>query len=120
MIRPRDEQDPLIYLGRVDSQIKVLGHRVELGEIESRCREVLGTPVVVALGWPVGESGAEGIEIFTTEETLIDGDSFKRQLERHLPSYMIPSRIHRLREMPLNPNGKFDRNALLTLLKEGR
>src|SRR5439155_9357275 len=61
--RPRPGE-PLVYLGRLDNQIKVLGHRVELGEVEAAVRQVSGLEGVVALGWPRTESGADGIEVF--------------------------------------------------------
>jgi non-ribosomal peptide synthetase component F len=54
---------PLVYLGRLDNQIKVLGHRVELGEVEAAIRQASGIEGVVALG-PKTESGADGIEVF--------------------------------------------------------
>jgi hypothetical protein len=41
---------PLVYLGRFDKQIKVLGHRVELGEVEAAIRQLSGLEGVVALG----------------------------------------------------------------------
>src|SRR6478672_12665253 len=49
---------PLVYLGRLDNQIKVLGHRVELGEVEAVVRSISGIDAVVALGWPPSDSGA--------------------------------------------------------------
>jgi acyl-CoA synthetase (AMP-forming)/AMP-acid ligase II len=49
--RPLEGQ-PMTYLGRVDNQIKILGRRVELGEIEAVVREESGVGGVVALGWP--------------------------------------------------------------------
>jgi len=49
--RPMGE-GPLVHLGRVDFQMKILGHRVELGEIEVVVREAGGLDGVVAVGWP--------------------------------------------------------------------
>src|SRR5206468_1698159 len=51
------------YLGRADNQIKVLGHRVELGEVESVVRSISGADAVVAIAWP-SASNAEAIELF--------------------------------------------------------
>ena len=52
---------PLVYLGRLDNQIKIMGHRVELGEIEAAVRDISGLGGVVAVGWPISGSGADGI-----------------------------------------------------------
>ncbi|MBV8810769.1 MAG: AMP-binding protein, partial [Acidobacteriaceae bacterium] len=48
---------PLTHLGRIDFQVKVLGHRVELGEVESAVRKACGLDGVVAVGWPESPSG---------------------------------------------------------------
>src|SRR5262249_28346453 len=61
-VRRPVENGPLNYLGRLDFQIKIRGHRVELGEIESVVREASGFDGVVAVGWPATPSGWGGIE----------------------------------------------------------
>src|SRR5438477_2039774 len=105
---------PLVYLGRLDNQIKVLGHRVELGEVEAVVRDLSGVDGVVALGWPNGRS-ADRIELFL-EADRFDTQPLLDQLKTKLPSYMVPRRIRVLRRFPLNPNGKYDRRALETML----
>jgi amino acid adenylation domain-containing protein len=116
-VRRRARGKPFVYLGRVDNQIKILGHRVELGEVEAVLREESGIDGVVAVGWPMLPSGAGGIEAFLqTEET--DLASLRNRLSKRLPSYMVPRRIHLLRAVPLNSNGKFDRKALFAMLEE--
>jgi len=105
---------PLVYLGRLDNQVKVLGHRVELGEVEAVVRSLSGVDAVVALGWPNGSS-ADRIELFL-EADRFDTQSLMNQLKTKLPSYMVPRRIRLLRRFPLNPNGKYDRRALETML----
>jgi amino acid adenylation domain-containing protein len=104
----------LVYLGRMDNQIKVLGHRVELGEVEAVVRSLSGVDAVVALGWPNGSS-ADRIELFL-EADRFDTQPLMDQLKTKLPSYMVPQRIRLLRRFPLNPNGKYDRRALETML----
>ena len=108
---------PLLYLGRLDSQIKVLGHRVELGEVEAVVREASRLDGVVALGWPVTASGAEGIEVFL-QTTDFNIKSLLDDLRTRLPLYMVPRKIHLVNAFPLNANGKFDRGALLRRLSE--
>jgi amino acid adenylation domain-containing protein len=116
-VRRQTPGKPLTYLGRVDSQIKVLGHRVELGEVESAVRKASGLEGVVALGWPMTASGAEAIEVFLQAEEA-DVKSLLAEIKRKLPPYMVPRNIHVLRHLPLNANGKFDRAALHKKLDE--
>ncbi len=98
--------------------MKILGHRVELGEIEARIREVSGVEGVVALGWPMTSSGADGIEAFLQTDAS-DTKAVLEQVRAKLPPYMVPRSIRLLSQFPLNSNGKFDRNALLRILQTG-
>ena len=115
-VRRRAAGKPLTYLGRLDSQIKILGHRVELGEVESVVREVSGYDGVVALGWPATAKGADAIEVFLQADAC-DTQRLLEQLRRRLPPYMIPRHVRLLSRFPLNSNGKFDRVALLKSLE---
>jgi amino acid adenylation domain-containing protein len=115
--RPVAEQ-PMTYLGRVDHQIKILGHRVELGEVEAALRDESGVDAVVAVGWPKTASGANGIVAFIGD-LEVDAPVVLEAVRSRLPAYMVPRRIHRLAELPLNANGKFDRRALLERLESG-
>jgi len=101
---------PLTYLGRHDNQVKILGHRVELGEVEAVVRSLSGVDAVVALVWP-NSSNADGIELFLEAEKF-DTERLMKQLKTKLPYYMVPRRIRTLPRLPLNPNGKYDRKAL--------
>jgi len=117
LVRRENHDSPIQYIGRLDSQIKVLGQRVELGEIEAVIREEGNVSVVIALGWPITESGAEAIEVFI-EGDNIDTGELKKRIANRLPSYMIPKGIHVIPKIPLNVNGKYDRNALIKILEE--
>jgi len=109
---------PLTHLGRVDFQIKVFGHRVELGEIEAVVRKVSGLDGVVAVGWPLTSSGCGGIEVFLEGEVK-QTESLRDAVAALLPEYMVPKRIHGMSRLPRNVNDKFDRKAMLRLLEEG-
>jgi non-ribosomal peptide synthetase component F len=111
----RETGAPLLYLGRVDNQIKVQGYRVELGEIEAIIREQAETDVAVSMGYPVGATGAEGIVAFISKAGC-DLGKLKNGLQQKLPSYMQPSEIYHVEAFPLNANGKVDRKALLETL----
>lgn len=108
----------LTHLGRADFQVKVLGHRVELGEIESVVRKHSGLDGVIALGWPVTPSGFGGIEVFLEGEVK-EKDLLCNAVASALPEFMVPRRFHYMRRLPRNVNDKFDRKALLKLLEEG-
>jgi len=113
--RPLDGR-PLTYLGRIDNQVKILGRRVELGEIEAVVREESGVGGVVALGWPKTTTGVRGVEVFL--ETEGSGHpELKARVERRLPAYMAPRNYRFLPSFPLNANGKYDRPALLKILE---
>ena len=115
-VRRRAADKPLLYVGRSDSQIKVLGHRVELGEVEAAAREASGLDGVVALGWPATAGGADAIELFLQAEDF-DTQPLLEKLRAKLPAYMVPRNIRLLPRFPLSANGKFNRGALLETLK---
>jgi amino acid adenylation domain-containing protein len=110
-------EGPLTYLGRTDFQVKVLGHRVELGEVEAVVREVSGRDGVVAVGWPLSASGCGGIEAFIEGESM-DLDRLRDGIASRLPDYMAPRRLHFMSRLPRNVNDKFDRNAMLAILRD--
>ena len=105
---------PLTYLGRLDNQVKVLGHRVELGEVEAVARKLSGVDGVVAIPWP-SMTNADRIELFL-EVDEFDPEPLLTQMKGQLPHYMIPRKIRILSRLPLNANGKYDRGALRDIL----
>ena len=108
--------EPLHYLGRMDHQLKILGHRVELGEVEAALRSAAGVESVAAVGWPFTSSGASGLVAFLAGADL-DAHAVREALKAQLPIYAVPREIRILPELPLNPNGKVDRNALVRTLE---
>jgi acyl-coenzyme A synthetase/AMP-(fatty) acid ligase len=106
------------YLGRTDSQVKVRGVRVELGEVEAAVRDATGVDAVIAVAWPRTLTGADGIVAFVGDLDVDVGEA-KAELERRLPSHMVPRRFELLGQLPLGASGKFDRLALLRSLEDG-
>lgn len=97
----------LEYEGRKDNQVKIRGMRIELSEIESAFRNHLDCDSAAAIVH--GELEDAEIRVaYTAPGELAD----TKGLEKHLPSYMIPARIWRLDELPVNANGKVDRRKL--------
>ncbi|CAN5227381.1 D-alanine--poly(phosphoribitol) ligase [soil metagenome] len=107
----------LEYLGRIDSQIKILGHRVELEEVEAVLREEAQAEAI-AVGWPVTPSGAAGIVAFIASAS-VDTVQLRRALSERLPEYMVPRELRLVAELPLSANGKRDRKAGLSMLEAG-
>ena len=116
LVRRPLTDDPIHFIGRTDSQIKILGQRVELGEIEAILRTESGIKEIVAVGWPLMGSGANGIEVFI-ERKDIDVLELKKKIAAKLPEYMVPKRFHLISKIPLNENGKYDRRALKKMLE---
>jgi non-ribosomal peptide synthetase component F len=108
---------PLTHLGRIDFQVKILGHRVELGEIEAAVRKACGLDGVLAIGWPATPSGYGGVEVFIEGEAK-DLDGIRSIVAAGLPDYMVPRRFHFMGKLPRNVNNKFDRKAVIKLLEE--
>lgn len=107
------------FHGRLDDQIKIRGHRVELGEIETALRDhaAVGNAVVV-----LRDEGADKtLAAFYTVHTDASAPGLSElhgHLAARLPDYMIPSRFVRVEQIPLTPNGKADRAALPALSRE--
>jgi len=106
------------FLGRVDQQVKIRGFRIELGEIENRLQnhdEIKRAVVEVVSSKPT--DGAGGNEnylcAYIVTETGLDTSELREYLSGSLPDYMIPAKFVQLKQIPLNPSGKIDRNALL-------
>jgi amino acid adenylation domain-containing protein len=113
-----DDSGIMHYQGRKDSQAKILGHRIELGEIDSKVSEVTQSDLVVSIPWPIVDGTANGIVTFVHNEKDISVESIITHCSKTLPKYMIPSQIIFVKEIPYNTNGKVDRKKLYELLDE--
>jgi D-alanine--poly(phosphoribitol) ligase subunit 1 len=102
-----------LFHGRIDSQVKIDGHRVETGEVEHALSESTGQAFVVL---PVEEKGSVKLAAFS--ETRTKESQLNEELSKRLPGYMIPSYYIALEKFPLNSNGKIDRKALKEMFYE--
>lgn len=113
-----DSEGDIMYCGRKDSQVKIQGFRVELGEIEFHAQQCLeGSKNVVAI-CRVNKAGTNEIALFVEGGDLKDNVTLNEQLKLKLPTYMIPGKIVSVPHFPLNVNGKTDRNELKKLIIE--
>jgi D-alanine--poly(phosphoribitol) ligase subunit 1 len=110
-----DEEGDFLYCGRIDNQIQIQGFRVELGEVEFKCREKIGHNCV-ALD-RLNEKGFVEIVLILETEALYSADLIMQSLSESLPHYMLPSKIHSFPIFPLAQSGKTDRVALRKLLE---
>jgi amino acid adenylation domain-containing protein len=108
----------IYYLGRRDHQVKINGYRVELQEIDLVLREAADTDLAVAIPWPVEGANAAGIVAVLWGENPSDETGIIARCQQKLPKYMVPTRIYRLQDVPLNANGKIDRRKIAELLSE--
>ncbi|QFZ20328.1 non-ribosomal peptide synthetase/type I polyketide synthase [Saccharothrix syringae] len=100
-------------LGRADGQVKVRGHRVEVGEVETHLGRWPGVAQAVALVRPDarGEDTLFGY-VVPAEGVEFDARALRAHLGEHLPTFMIPAHLVAVPELPLTPNGKVDVDAL--------
>jgi amino acid adenylation domain-containing protein len=100
----------LYYLGRVDHQVKIGGHRIELMEIEHRLRRCLGTESLAVIAHPARLP--EELVLFVermSKACVLEAETLG------LPAYMLPKRTVVVDAMPRNTHGKLDRTALQSL-----
>jgi amino acid adenylation domain-containing protein len=106
------------HLGRTDNQVKVLGNRVELEDVEAHLREVCGVDSVAAVAWPITNGSAGGIVAFVGGSTLTAAE-IRERIQRRVPKYMVPTEVRFLLRLPLSASGKTDRKTLAAMLSEG-
>ncbi|WP_198017230.1 non-ribosomal peptide synthetase [Methylocapsa acidiphila] len=103
------EDGRLDYLGRIDLQVKIRGHRVELGEIEAAIR--LSPNVEDAVVVQRKDNASEA-RLAAYVVGAWDVDELRAELRRALPDYMVPADFVRMDALPLTANGKIDRRTL--------
>ncbi|GAA2611608.1 amino acid adenylation domain-containing protein [Streptomyces tubercidicus] len=107
----RGDDGEYVYIGRLDTQVKILGHRIETGEVEAHLLQQEGVAQAVVLAVPGEEDGATVLAAIVSGDG-IDMHTVEKGLSQSLPPYMIPLTFHALDDFPLNTNGKVDRTTL--------
>ncbi|HEX7774208.1 MAG TPA: amino acid adenylation domain-containing protein, partial [Pyrinomonadaceae bacterium] len=103
------------YLGRIDEQLKVRGFRIEPGEIENVLRQLPCVHEALVAAREVAPGDKRLIAyIVKRKESSASVSELRGSLRERLPEYMIPSAFIFLEEIPLTPQGKYDRRALPT------
>ena len=108
-----DHNGNLIHKGRQDSQVKVRGYRVELGEIEAHLAALDGVQEAAVRTSPLTNGEVRLAAYLVTQcKPSPSGSYLRRRLSERLPDYMIPASFTLLERLPVNRNGKIDRAAL--------
>ncbi len=104
--------DNIEYLGRRDTQIKIMGNRVEPGEIEVLINEIAEIKQAVVIAREDVPGQKRLVAYLISSGQAIDIKLIKNYLEQRLPDYMLPSAYVWLKEFPQTSSGKVDRKAL--------
>lgn len=104
-----NEHGELEFIGRADNQIKHMGHRIELGELESAAERIAGVSGACAVFDPERRRLALA---YTGDANM---KTVSAELRTMVPEYMLPSRTVKLDAIPLTGNGKTDRKSVLAL-----
>ncbi|HNX90726.1 MAG TPA: AMP-binding protein [Candidatus Omnitrophota bacterium] len=113
-------EDVYFCKGRIDSQVKISGHRIELMDIEVHIKQFPGIKEAICF---VTEQTmgvkrlACAVETQDQADTVIPG--LEGWLRGKLPEYMVPKVIHHIKAMPTNNNGKIDRKAIREMFSQG-
>jgi acyl carrier protein len=119
------EDGAIEFLGRGDDQVKIRGFRIELGEIEAALAQHPAVKQAVVLA-RASDSNSDGDDkrllayvILHREaaasnngHNTVTSESLRQHLQQHVPDYMVPQAVMLLAKLPLNANGKLDRQAL--------
>ncbi|MFD9336126.1 amino acid adenylation domain-containing protein [Streptomyces sp. NPDC060028] len=114
----RDEHGVLVYAGRDDHQVKIRGHRVELGELENAALAVPGVRAAVAAAHKEGAQRELALFLVPDKDHPTGPATVRAALTATLPAYMIPAHVLTVASIPTSHNGKLDRAALLRALPE--
>ncbi len=109
------EDGKLYCKGRKDTQVKYKGYRIELNDIEYNINLIKDVKDCAVIAKKDGDLITKTIKAFVVVENNHDENYIKDELEKLIPSYMMPKTIKIVDSLPINRNGKIDRKALSEL-----
>ena len=102
----------LEFLGRNDSQVKILGHRIELGEVESALAAMADVQQAAVIDVEHNNTKALAAYLLPAAGASISIDKVRAKLISCLPEYMVPGSFNLIDHIPVSNNGKLARNLL--------
>ena len=102
--------DCLFYLSRLDNQVKINGHRIELEEINTAIRSLLPNSEIHTVH--VNRGFGDTLHVVVVTEEVFKSEFLIKKIGERLPKYMVPKSIHKVKQFPLNQSGKIDSNRL--------
>jgi amino acid adenylation domain-containing protein len=112
-----DEDGLLIVAGRIDDQVKVRGHRVELPEVEGHIAALPDVRAVAVVSTPPPREGLTAF-VVSDRQPPPEPAALRAALARTVPPFMVPNRIVYVSELPLSGSRKLDRVALRRLAQQ--
>ena len=106
------------FLGRIDHQVKIRGHRIEPEEIANVLRERGGVSDAAVIVVPSAGGHPRLVAYVATRGGVVTADALRVTCAEWLPDYMVPSVVVVLDTLPLTPSGKLDRAAIVEVLKQ--
>ncbi len=111
-----DENNKLLFVGRMDNQIKLRGQRIELGEIEEVFSREFGVKICRAIY--IAKPNHERIVMLYENNIELEINYIINCLKQSLPSFMIPANFYRVSLFILNDNGKIDEKEMTNWIYE--
>lgn len=108
----RQADGAIVFVGRVDHQVKIRGHRIELEEIMQVLEQYSAVQeALVVVREAAGSKQLVGY-VIAKDEIHLEGGELRKYMQQRLPDYMVPTHYIQLAAFPLTSNGKIDRRAL--------
>ena len=111
----REVDGLLHFVGRVDNQVKHMGYRIELEEVEAAINRLNYVTQAAVVYKRVRDTFGHIVAYVASEDAMIGDARLRRDLQALLPPYMVPNRFVISAELPKNANGKVDRARLKAL-----
>ena len=106
-----NDEDELLFMGRIDTQVKLRGFRIEMGEVENAVSLYDGIDSVAA-EVKTTSNGVQHLCLYFTADREIATDALRDFMAQSLTEYMVPTAFMQMDAMPMTPGGKINRKAL--------
>ncbi len=101
-----------VFMGRMDDQVKVMGYRLELGDVESALTAIEGVEEAGVLVVTAARTGVDELVAYVVLKGGRSAAEVRSELKGALPFYMLPRHVHPIERIPRSGRGKLDRAAL--------